>query len=111
MRNGNDHIFLGNHVFNREIALLRHYFGTAGITVNLTNFQQLLPDNLHLFLRAAENKPQLLNQCKYFNVFLINLLALHTGQTLEAHLKNCFRLQFRQSKAHHEPLLGCGRIR
>ena len=90
----NNHIFLGNHVFYREVSFLRHNLRASGVSVDLSDFKQFLPDDLHLLLGTAENKPQLFNESKYLGVLYIDLFALHTGKTLQTHLKNSLRLEF-----------------
>ena len=94
MRNGYNHFFIGNHVFQSEISRIMNNFCSTSIAIFCSQTGQFITNDLHLQFFACKNSAQLFNQLNDFTIFLLNLLALKTCKSLQTHFKNCFGLNF-----------------
>ena len=105
MGNSDDHILLGDHVLDGEIALLRHDFRPALVTVYILHLEQLRSDDLQLPFRAFKDKAEFIDKSESFLVLGIDFLAFHTGKALETHLEDGLGLHLGELEALHKPVL------
>ena len=65
---------------------------------------QLVDDDLHHELVAAQNREQPLDQLEQLRQLVEDLLAFETGQPLELHVENRLRLYLRQAELRDQAL-------
>ena len=99
---GHHDLLFGDHVFDAELFRLVDDLRPPFVAVFLLDLQKLLPDNLHLELLARKDCPKLLNQLNRLAVFLLDFLPLESGQPLQPHVKDGFRLDLGELELLHE---------
>ncbi len=92
MRDGDDHILFGDQILDVEVPTGLHDLGAARVTVAAGHLCQLLLDDAGDPLRASQNLPQILDQCQRFPQVVLDLVALQSGELLQAHLQDRFGL-------------------
>ncbi len=102
---GNDDVFLGDHVFDAELFGLVDDFRPPLIAVFLLELKQLILDDLHLQLLALQNCLQPFDELDGFAVFVLNLLPLQAREPLQPHVENRLRLDLRQLEFLHQASL------
>ena len=96
MRDGNNHIFFDDHVFNINIFRAGDNFRTPFISVFAFDFVKFIDDDPEDFLRVSQNAFQPGYQCGYLRVFRVDLFSFQSGQALQPHLENRFGLDLGQ---------------
>ena len=94
MTHRHHHLLFRNQVGNRKIARILHNLGTPRIGKHLFDEPQLMLDHPHEHLVRSQNGLQTADLCQNLFKFLVNLLLLQTGQTVEPHVQNGLGLLF-----------------
>ena len=108
--NGDDHVFFGNQVFDRQVGAGGQNLGAAGVAETHLEVLQLLADERVYFTRVGQNVFQLLDQANRFGVLVDDFSLLQLGQALEAHVQNSLGLDLAQHEAGGELTTDVGRI-
>ena len=97
------HILVGNEILVRHLAGCILGDSRAALVAELLLHLCVLRRNdLGDALRIGEDVLQLLDQRKYFQVLVFNLLALECGEPRKAHVKDRLRLQLAQFELGHQ---------
>ena len=105
VRDGDDAGFVGDEVFDVDLALVGHDVGAARVAVLLFDFEQLGLHDAHELLLAGEQALEVLDALDEFEVFLLDLVAFEAGELVEAHLEDGVALEFGQLELVHQLLL------
>ncbi|OPZ60313.1 MAG: hypothetical protein BWY87_00534 [Deltaproteobacteria bacterium ADurb.Bin510] len=109
-RDGHDHLFVRDQVLDVELADAALDDGAAALVgVQVAGLDQLVADDLHEFVTVAQHLEQPLDQSLEFVVFVLDLLALEAGQTLQAHVQDGLGLDLAELEAADQVSLGLGR--
>src|SRR5210317_2385546 len=92
MSNGDDHLFLGNHVLRQNLVRGFSYLSAPLVTVLFLDLFKLITDDLKNQFFVSEDllKPGYLTH--QFLVLPNNLVTVETGEPLETHIKDCLGL-------------------
>src|ERR1043165_7781248 len=101
---GDRHVFLGDQVFDTELAFLSENFRPARIAVLLLNLPQLVDDDLHHEAIAREDREQPFDQLQQLGELVENLLPLEAGQPLQLHVEDRLRLNRRQAELRDQAI-------
>ena len=91
-----DHVFFFDQVFVFHVARPVNNLGAAWNGKLVTNFDQLICDDTHDALTAAQNLKIFLDFCGQFFEFVGDFLNANLGQALQTQFKNSARLDFGQ---------------
>jgi hypothetical protein len=107
---GNRHIFVLDHILEKDLTLIVDYLSAPTISELLLDSGQLTNDNRVHLSWIGENPKKLLDLGKKITVLALNGKPLHPGQPLQPKIKNSLRLGARKGKTDHQPFfrLGCG---
>ena len=82
MRDGNDHLFVRDHIFVIEVLRIMLDCGAALVSISRLHLQQFVLDNLHPLVFIGKDFLQLFNELHQLIIFILDLLPLHAGKTL-----------------------------
>src|SRR4029453_15346907 len=100
-RDRDDHVLLGDQVFELEIPLGGHDLGAAVVAarVGVLDLEQLLADQTVDLGLPAENRPELADALLQVGVLVLDALALEPGEALEAEVEDRLRLDLGELEA------------
>ena len=110
MTDRNDHIFIRNHVFDAEFIAVVDDVRSAFISVFISDFNELIPDDLHAKILIREDFLKVLDFRHYLLILFLDLLSLHAGESLQAHVENRLCLYLTQLKVFYQAFFGFHRI-
>ena len=106
MADGNNDVLLSNEVFNFHFRGIAGNFRAALVTEALLHIQQVFLDNVHNLMLICQHAFQPVDSLQHVGIFVFNLLALQTSQTLQAHVQNSLCLTLAQLEVIHEGSAG-----
>ena len=106
MADGNNDVLLSNEVFNFHFRGIAGNFRAALVTEALLHIQQVFLDNVHNLMLICQHAFQPVDSLQHVGIFVFNLLALQTSQTLQAHVQNSLCLTLAQLEVIHEGITG-----
>ena len=110
-RQGDDHFFIGNEVFDINVRQgLAQHFGAARGHEGFANLADFAPELVAQHFRIFENGAVELNLLQKILVFGHKFIALQAREALQAHFKNGLGLNLGKLKALHEGGAGFLRI-
>ena len=102
MCKSNHYIIIRNEVFHADVTAVTGNTGTAVIIVLILNRCQLFLDNSKNLAFISQYRLQPVYFLQNFLIFLLNLVTLKTGKSLETKIKNCLCLLITKLEALHE---------
>ncbi len=96
MGNGDDTLFFGDQVTQRQVQTRIENFGATGIAVFGADQFQLFADHFHQARCAVQDADQLADLIEDFLVLAQQLLVLETGQAVQTQFQNGLSLFRRQ---------------
>ena len=109
----NRHVFLGDQIFDADVARLALDDLRASIVpVRVADRFQLVHDDLHQQALAGQDGAQALDRLQQLGELVEDLLPLEAGQPLQLHVEDRLRLNLREAELGHQPVARlAGRLR
>src|SRR4051794_906541 len=104
-RHGDDHVLVGDHVLDGDVAGLRHDLGAAFVAVRFLDLAQLGADDAEDERLGTEDFAKAADRRLHLFVLGHDLLALQTGEALQTHVENRLRLHVAELPAFDQTAL------
>ena len=88
MRDRDDHFFVGDQVFERDLALVTRDLGATVIPIRLNDLREFVLHHLHAHRLRVEQRGEFLDEGADFLEFLLKLADLEAGELREAHVED-----------------------
>ena len=103
-------VFLGDQVFDAELALFLDQLCAARIGKLRLHGAQFVENDLQQQRLVREDVLELGDQLVQRRQFTEDLVALQAGQALQLHVEDCLRLDFGEAELRDQPDLGFRRV-
>ena len=102
VRDGDQHVFFDDQIFDREIAFGLDYLGAARIAEFLLQLRDVRGDELHQLLLVGEDLLEPRDRLRSLLVLGFDLVALQRGQPAQSQIQDRLGLDLRELEARHQ---------
>ncbi len=106
IRRRNHNIFLGDQVFNFQLALSDCDFSAASLAIFVADFKHLLFDDPHEFMDVREQILVIGDFSNQLLIFGFDFIAFETSQPLQTHVQNRLGLLIAKPEILHQTVTG-----
>src|SRR5882672_7494781 len=110
VRDGDHHVFFGDQILDREVALVRHDLGAALVAEAVRQLGQLLLEDLHAAGLRAEDVLAVLDEAPDVLQLLVELGDLEGGEPRQPHVEDFGRLLLRELEPLAQRRVGRRRV-